>query len=258
MVTGIEAGISHDPSETPEAQELWTPQYAAEIFLNSWPHSQGNPELQKHIFGYMHRQLPFATMPDQLKTIVMGLTARPIQEHATHNPLSASKDPSIVAAHPTPKAGSIPNEFMGRLNDMQRILNETDPVYGNVQALTEVIIRRDYRWLVGEFNKDGERVSEPGRPRSNPDVADPQRDPWLSHVIHYGLQGQATGHPLFDRMYGEINEYIRHGNASGDWGRNTDAMFDMVLQVYAEKHPHIQSDLTTLSFQIQEPVFVSS
>lgn len=220
--------LTTQETSLPLEREL-TPEYAARIIFDSFRFSQGDPDLQKQIFAYLHGIRPKWKISNDLLNKIskeftfrvrgfMGYSEEPkpnVDRSLLHYNLGASSESDPI------------NDEM--LIDMEKIFNGEETLIVNVPVIARGVIVRDKRYLLDKgrprtFHRSGPEKSEMG-------------DPWLSHSIYYGVEEHATGLPEFDQMFVEVGEYLRN-NATRESGSILYLDFAAVQKVYEEKSPH--------------------
>lgn len=120
-------------------------------------------------------------------------------------------------------------DIMHELDEMQEKFNDkekSDPDKKRelIKKLADEITDRDLEFL------------RKGRER-NPDSKKPLMDPWLSFVIHFGLNGNSTGVPELDEMYKDIRAFITRPDAE------VSQKLTETLKIYIRKHPGVKINL---------------
>ncbi|MBI3274132.1 MAG: hypothetical protein HYZ69_03230, partial [Candidatus Colwellbacteria bacterium] len=98
------------------------------------------------------------------------------------------------------------------------------------------ILNSDYFWT----SKPNGRNKEMGE-RYHPD-----RDPFLSHLVYYGLLGHDTGSQDYNAMFRGLVEFLKE-----EYKQKLYAHFDQkladVINIWNEKHPSMQFNIESLS-----------
>lgn len=222
-------------------QEILDSRKGVDLLISSFRFSQGLPALQREIFRYLHDIYPNSGIDDSTKNSITTEAMPTIRRFLKHTPEKAANiNPAPIILHsylfpdtPTNTTSiddvdtKIEKEAKNRIDDMQEIFN-TDPGKNpfSIHSIIRDIVARDFKFL---YEKNG-------RPRNNPDQTYPMHDPWLSHLCHYGLNGNATGLPEFDQMFKDVNDCLKnYGTSMLSW--QTDSQLDHVMRIYNENHP---------------------
>jgi hypothetical protein len=169
------------------------------IFLQ-YKFSQGSSLLGDDIFDYLHHRHPDWRITDEL-TAELYVEAAPKIARATLQP---DREGNML------HAGDLPIEdFTRRLAAMRDIFSES-PVNNR-----EDMLRRSLAHNItgGDFHYLVERGGRPNRVPLDAGSHNPDADPMLSHLCHYGFLGNDTGSSDFNKMFQDVASYARdhHG-----------------------------------------------
>lgn len=223
-----EVALSRNP-ENIERQRL-TPQYASLILVHSYRHSQGAPPIQRLIFSYLHFIRPEWKISIGDKPKAIDLSKEMIFSFL-YGKGNKRKERRVTLHENRPNIYVTINDIRNQLDIMQTEFNNQENLEPEnkkklVEEIAKEITFRDLKFL--------ERKN--GRKR-NPDSKKPLMDPWLSHLVHFGLNGNSTRVPEFDEMYEDIRAFITRPGAE-----ISQALTD-TLKIYGEKHPGIKINL---------------
>lgn len=107
-----------------------------------------------------------------------------------------------------------------------------------LEAIIGSIIARDFTYL----NRTD------GRPRSHEGGRmSAATDPFLSHLVYYGLQGHSTGMKEYDELFAEMTACVREHIKNGTWTPKNNSQIFNLITVYNEKHPEeaVSMDILT-------------
>ena len=206
-------------------------EHATRLLFKSFYFSQGGTPLQEAIFSWLHTRYPEYRITDQMKDLIEKSILPRVRAVVSANP----EDTKGAILHPVPEfqgiRSNLESEIRTQLDSMQEIFER--PVeryaYDPLHVVTQNLINRDARYLIRKGS----------RPRGGTkNMKAPEGDPFLSHLCHYGLNGQPTGVAEYDRMFQEIDSFVREGIRSGVWkrGEGWTELF-AVVDKYNETHP---------------------
>ncbi len=214
-----------------------TPHHAARLIFFSYMVAQGSTDtefaFQQSIFSYLHEQHPDWKISDEDKSTVFEETKKLVDSF--HGAVAPNADGSnSKTQHPQidskyDKYG----DLQKNVDNMQATFNGEAQVKEPLRQILLYTILQDHTIL----------VEKGGRKRSNPDPNDPRRDPWLSFLVHYGLQGNSIGVPEYNQMFRDVRSYIE---ARGSIGKTfhylpqIGTMYREVIDVHNQHHPNAQ------------------
>ena len=177
-----------------------TSQEARQSIVLQYKFSQGSPVLGDDIFDYLHLLHPEWRITDELTAELYVETAPKI--------LSATRrqDGERNRLH----SGDTPLEdFPERLAAMRKIFAGSPAAHRESilpLSLAHNITSGDYYYLVTQNGRPNRASHDAGS--HNPDA-----DPMLSHLCHYGFLGNDTGSEDFNKMFHDVASYARdhHG-----------------------------------------------
>lgn len=215
----------------PEIQQNLTPEYAALLFFHSFRHSQGIPALQTEIFKYVHLIRPAWRITSEDRPKIEEISTRKIDSFLGKQ---ATTKHGVVAhriiSHSTEKVINVELEDMRDAFNGDYIVIPWIPGAKNrlVKQIAKYIITSDLDYCKRQY----------GRER-NPSYSEkPLLDPWLSFVIHFGINKNSTNIAEFDQMYADIRKVILSGKVMNLKDR-TQTKFAQLLEIYQQKHPNI-------------------
>jgi hypothetical protein len=217
----------------PENAEKLTPEYASLVFFNSFRHSQGIPIIQRDIFSYVHIIRPKWKISPEDKPKILEISQNMILSFL-YGEEDKRKEGVILHDSYPPKNIAIV-EIINRLGDMEDKFNDKEKPTPEkkrelIQKISESITSQDLDFL----NREN------GRER-NPDSKKPLMDPWLSFIVHFGLNKNSTEVPEFDEMYRDIRAFItRPGAEINQFWLNS---FTETLNIYRKKHRGVKINL---------------
>ncbi len=204
----------------------FTPEKGAQLVFFGYRFSQGEGKLNDAIFKYLHSIKPGWKISDQAKKTILSLSRTRVDnflKHSENSPIAKGK-----VAHAPP----ISYDLERMVEDMQTVFNgnESPKVLReiNTASITDITIfeiGQDHYFLI----KKG------GRPRKGLDPKTIQGDSWLSFTVFHALMSNPTGIEEYDRMFQDVNGFIRSSRFGGV-DRETDAQLDNVVRVYNEHH----------------------
>ncbi len=205
-----------------DIKNILTPDYAARFAYHSFRHSQGNQWLQKQIVSYAHAIRPsWEVQQSDIPKISTALnTLLPSFEKMKQQGLHVSTE--ATSYYGTSRAT---DRILGLMEHCLK--GESEPKESELKGeiindISKAIINQDHHFLIQKY----------GRNKIPPDINSPSRDDWLSHVVHFGLNGKPTGLKEFDEMYRDVRAHI----LSGRLDQESQKKFDEVLQIYKDKH----------------------
>lgn len=183
------------PENQPQ-EEIQIDEMTKLIFL-SYRYSQGSQALQKDIYSYLTALHPEWTLSPRGRSIIADKLNKRINQFLHNDEIVLQ--PTILS-HPQKSKqhvrGSIGEEliiFEDELNAGNRYKDF------DIESLTKYILDRDI-----QFVRDGrERIS----PLAS--QASPIFNPRLSHIFHYGFEGNNAGAKEYDRMFKDITTFLR-------------------------------------------------
>ncbi len=145
---------------------------------------------------------------------------------------------SNQAMHERIDMGSVDDQLQSQAEKL-KLYAGTDP--SDAEALlpdiARYVVKSDAHWL----------LAQKGRPRRGSDgqPSTDFHDAWLSHMCHFGINGNTTRHPLFDDMFRQIRARLfgteKSREALMDWSgmRN----LREVVALHNEHHPDDRVEL---------------
>ena len=215
---------------SPENAEQLTPKYASLVFFNSFRHSQGTPlPLQRDIFTYLHITNPTWKITPEDKPKILEISQKMIFSYL-YGEEDVRKDGVILHNNYALTKGMVNTTIVNQLDEMQEQFNDqekSDPEKKRelIQKISNSIIGKDWVFL------------QRGRERSPPDSKKPFMDPWLSFIVHFGLNKNSTEIPELDEMYKDIRAFITRP------GAKITENFTETLKMYRQKHPGVKINL---------------
>lgn len=214
----------------PEHAEKLTPQYASLLLFHSFRHSQGVEEIQRDIFSYIHIIRPewritpedkpgiFAGSKEMIHAFLYGSGHGRKQGMALHDsyPIQDIETVNIAIADAL-------DHMEDRFDDKKSKPKKKREL---IQIMSDSIINTDLHWLLEEDGRERSPVSEK-----------PKMDPWLSFIVHFGLNGNSTGVPELDEMYRDIRAFIVGSNVQ------INQELTEILKIYKRKHPGVKINL---------------
>lgn len=215
-------------SRNPENAEKLTPEYASRVFFNSFRHSQGIPNIQKSIFRYLHIIRPTWKITLEDKPKILEISQNMILSFLYG---TDGRKEGVTLHDGYPNKDRVNTEIVHELAEMEEQFNyeaKSDPEKksGLIQELADDITNQDLYFL----NREN------GRER-NPPSKKPSMDPWLSFIIHFGLNKNSTGVQELDEMYKDIREFITRP------GAEINQKLTETLKIYRKKHPGVKINL---------------
>lgn len=142
------------------------------------------------------------------------------------------------ALHEWIDMGSVDEQLQSQAEKL-KLYAGADPAHGEEQLpnIARYVTLMDKEWL-----------SKPeGRPRSGKTGTPTSdfHDAWLSHLCHFGINGQTTRHPLFDKMFGEIRAHLLGTTESREKLLGYSGVDDLetVIELHNLHHPHERVEL---------------
>lgn len=215
--------------------EYLSTEFASELLEGSFLFSQGSEMEQCMIFGYIHAARPSWRVQygeDAAREIADATKAKilpvlmPDNGVRRHPPLSG--DASTLDWPLFKMVYGKPGQFTAMEGFLASTHKGDEEKY--VPNLTWGLVKRDHKFIV---------ENEAGRPRTNPSDTDPSRDPFLSHIVHYGILGNPTGQDVFDEMFTDVAEYLKTVKKGQTYPRYEDDFPHKLAEVlgkYVEKH----------------------
>lgn len=158
------------------------------FFTLSFRYSQGSESLQNVIFNYFASLGIKTNIPDLSKEVFKNLKV-------------PKKHKTIFNPH------TVPSSFNKQWLSMKNRLGNKDNKYSAANAetllneITDWSIKKDIEFLnKGRQGRDYKKSQEP----------DDENDPWMSIVRKYALEGNSTGHFLFDYLFKQIGIKVQH------------------------------------------------
>jgi len=210
--------------EDPLIQQVLKPDYAACFIYHSFKHSQGNQWLQRQIVSYAHLIRPLWEVKESDARAISIALNQLLQSYDKMREKGLHVSNEATSPLGTSRAADQALYLM-----INFLKGENEPKPTIVEAITYGIIERDHYF----FAKPN------GRNKTSPDINSPSRDNWLSHAIHFGLNGNPTGLKEFDEMYRDARAYI----LSRKLDQESQGKFDKVLAIYTDKHPGVAINL---------------
>lgn len=220
-----------------DPKEVFPLEKVSNLAYFSFKFSQGNNYLQKEIFEYLHILHPQLRIDDAKKQLISERTKKMVDKYLTHAPETAhGMNPKPKIFHVSLSQGKPfasekemekikEEELQKRMDQMQEAFNSTTTV--QISSITIRIIDNDFLNL---YERGGLKD------RSHPKTDNSANDPWASHICHYALNGNPTGIEEFNRMFQDVNNFLRTQGTS-NLSRETDSKLDNVIRIYNEKHP---------------------
>jgi hypothetical protein len=212
------------------------------LFITSYEHSQGNSELQRTIFHYLHQSLPDLTLTkkdcDQLMAhaipIIERLLGLPTQVQAAF-PHTQVDDISIVRSVGT------------EIEHLYSIFTRSTTLEAEVVELfAKKLVEREYDILIKDGGRKQRRIDkEKTRYQS-------RYDPHFSYVAYFALMGHKTGMQPLDHLYQASGVFYHHwlevarNDLIPEWRA---ILLKHVLKAYNHSHP-----TTPVTFDV-EPVY---
>lgn len=215
-----------------EARGTLTPEYAAHLLYHSFRHSQGSPNLQERIFNYVHFTRPEWRIAPKDKPTIRRLSGKLISKY-----LGEDNHKKGVMLHSPVKDYDLDRNLDAGIDDMEKTFNGIHSFHREkgdlVSAITGDVIFHDLKFL----------ELKTGRPRIPGSSEKPAMDPWLSFIVHFGLNRNPTGVTEFDEMYGEVRKVLFDPPVEERVYQDWSPSYQKVLEIYQEKHPGAPIDL---------------
>jgi hypothetical protein len=155
----------------------------AKLLFLSFRFSQGFPDLQKEIFKYLHREHPEWKMRTDSKSAIIESLREKVQYVLK------------LQTHTRVDEANIASELENRLQQMTVIINSEKKIDESpiCRTIFTLMLQQDRKYLCLSENN--------ARPRLDPHAdANTFVDAHFSHVCHFVIQGNPTGHPALDGM----------------------------------------------------------
>ncbi len=219
-----EAQIDGSSSDERQKGEL-SIQYATKLLFSSFRFSQGYPDLQDLFFQYIHQLHPewkidetfAAELFESSKKVLINFLNPGEQDSSTtltkkislHNPDPDTEMPFSVE--------TIENDTQMEIKNMMAYFNGETPdteedtdkqLEPNVpsQVLSKIavyLIERDEQFATGYSERIRKNMETDGTERYSP-----YKDPHLSYLCYFGLEGHSTGIAEYDHMFRSLREYL--------------------------------------------------
>lgn len=197
----------------------------SQLFFLSFKFSQGESSLQFEIFTYIKYLHPEWIISDDLKKKIGSRVADPIRRLISqkHFPINGTFYHTFHKYSASAQEEELEN--IGEAFEKKR-------AKPNIYYIAKAIIEQDRYFL----------IEKGGRPRSPNKSANPASDKWLSHIVHYGLEGHTTHTEEFDGMFSlvkqEIMDVLTGKKPEGGLGVKEDmGSLGRVIEKHIETHP---------------------
>lgn len=202
-----------EPEAIKEIQNQLTPEHASNIFVASFRHSQGLPDIQKNIFSYLHSIRPDWKITPEDKPEILNTSKEKVQAFLFGKENKAREN-TTHSKYPTKEVAK--RDIEDQFEEMEEQLNnqeeaDQDKKEKLIQKIANGIIDRDSYFL------------DKGRK--------------ISYIVHYGLNEHSTGIPEINEMYKEVRKFITLS------GIKDNKKLAEVLRIYGEKNPGVQINL---------------
>ena len=212
----------------------------ADFVFQSFYFSQGHSFLQESLIDYGR-----AFYGDRL-TLLTPLDREEIRAQALKKALSWT----VSGPHSRLNEEAVAEAVENEIYEFETIFSGADVAYllkrppftSAVDAQTcKMVIEQDYHWLL-------ENSGRPGRHESS--AHSELKDPYLSHIIYYGLLGRDARNPVMNQTFLRIRRVLLEGLSGNPVVVNTNSptffprkKFNEVLTVYLEHHPAEQAEI---------------
>ncbi len=218
-----------NPQKEEVASNGLTLKKAEDLIFWSFYFSQGDPELQRDLFRYIHFSQPKWDAQElnrvELTEKLNGRIERFFNLNQVDNP----------ALHPVVKGDDvIKNNIESEVSDFYLFVRniDSDALYSFttkekvIDMLSAKIAKRDERfkrkWIIQQKRK-----------RTLPDdKSNPMRDRDLSQLCYYGLEGNTTRIGEFDQMFKDVSDHVRSFDPSEKPISSNDDVYKNFRQVY--------------------------
>lgn len=187
-----------------------TPEYAAQLLISSFGHSQGSYDLQGGFFEVFHSLRPhWHISPEDVATITALTLLETVKHIKSANHAQDINTPILYELNLMIPAFQ---SALGKPDDPKpEIPNEYKYRQALIERITRDILDRDHKFLID----DG------GRPRSHGYT----EDPYFSYFRNYVILGQSTGLSEFDQMYQECQNYFIEHAEDHEWTTDPTRVF---------------------------------
>ena len=205
-------------------EEELTPEYAARYAYHSFRHSQGNQWLQKRIVDFTHSIRPSWKVDGSNLPVISEEFSKLLESFDRMKQQKLHASTEATSPYGTSRAADRILYLMEHF-----LKGESEPKEEIIKGIAGAIINQDHNFL----------TRENGRNKTDPDINIPLRDNWLSHAIHFGLNGTPTGLEEFNEMYSDVRDHI----LSGKLDQESQDKFEQVLKIYKDKHPGFEINM---------------
>lgn len=224
-----------------------TVEHAANLLFFSFRFSQGDTDLQRLFFRYLHLINPDWRFQEGFEQNIFDILQERTKKFVLSN--NETRDEKLKYHHPEDlTVQGVENILMLEIKEMGSIFGDREPNEEDSQAykrgwidgmqkrskdeivrlITQGVIERDYEFLVRKGK---------GRERRGVNRATLSGDPWSSHLIDYGLRENTTKVPEYDQMFRDVKDYIFSDHSRDiQWQRGLSQLKE-VISVYYNFHP---------------------
>jgi hypothetical protein len=206
-----------DSAEINKTGDL-TLQKAVKIFIGSFKYSRGSSSLQKRLFSYLKIQNPNWSISNDLLQRLKTEVRAPIENIVNPRKLQVSDVHFSVQEHEIEKTIEQELQSMVRKFDFKQT---------------------DYDYRSKEEYLQGMVISMVDRDRHFLDSEKPQftRDPNLSYVCFYAIEGNKTGIEEFDEVYKDVANFIKTGCKF-----NKDTISELQIKIFKDNLKYIMDN----------------
>lgn len=200
---------------------------AKKLLFLSYRFSQGKSELQYNIFEYLHDIRPRWRIGEKELPELQKALEETIQKY-----FGKSKDILLHPSSPMRDTVVIQESIKTEVKEFAEILNDKKEKINREEILSRIITRMIQGDSIFLSQKEGrERRATEGRKKSE------HTDPWLSHLVYYGIQGHETGAEEYNQMFRDVRERIMP-ILLGEVSKYTNEKdLFKIVEKYKEKHP---------------------
>ena len=184
--------------------------------------AQGNQTIIREALKFVHSRHPdwkiSLDFANDIRTELEKSTGRFINNATPHN-------------H-TPRLNIVEYSSSQVTGLMREIFNSEEKDYDD-KRLFENTVRQNYKYLFIEGGR-------PGRPKNLENTYDNTaelRDPFLSYLCRYVIEGVNTRVPEYDEMFQEIGELVSNPVSKRRWSDDFKSMYKIVMLIYGRTHP---------------------
>ena len=169
---------------------------AEQLLFLHYRFSQGNDNLGENILNYLHNRHPDWKISDEMAGQMVADLSPLVARYVTGG------EKGEAVNHKTRSQTGAEDDLKKRVREMQQYFGQerVTPERFLILSIVNDMVTLDDKYL-NELN---------GRPNrsGSPDSGNPASDPYLSHLVHYGLLGKTTGSDEYDRMFREVRDFV--------------------------------------------------